>query len=1146
MPDSLVIPYSKALGRSSKVWTPTEMALADFFKMLDKPMPGEKGSVGCFTPARFKENIRSKLTATEIHMIVLDLDIHCQKKRILDRIKSLGVLVHLSSTASHGLTFTEVGVIEFDTYRAQRLMEGFAGTEETLVAEWLTKCKGHHSSLIPVTGVRVQPITKRTTEEKADGTTRIVVEHKLKIFHNPIHKFRILIPLAVPWRAADYASPTEAADAWAELYLRTIDTVDLPCDEVCRTPDRLIYFTAIPDEDADRRTLACHCTIQGPLFEPRTLPTARIRPPAPPKLRHGAMGTELRVEGGRRCFDVTHAEWVDPVTNRPIDVLEWYRTIGRRFRISDALRARGVAVSDNRDDGYDGQVHWLCPYEGEHSPTNGGFFTKNARTNEELGERAYGSEKGWTEFVCTCGHHTCDGRHKLDFILKFLDLGMLTIDDLYNEEFLVTAGLYDEFGEIIAEDARGTETGDDDLAALDAQAGEMAAKSAKPKQQRTLAELFLTGTDDLRKALESRRSDPDKKAKIDKAWEGLRGEGSVAWLDAAAETEGENGHDWLCSCAAKLIHEDPARIANPGIAGALYALSESKHSETYQRLKNALTSKDFGKPVVTGTEWDKQIKKAAKAVKSASNKVTTESRDVDTTKPTVLCFGGRIGEAAAKFDDIIAAMDPPIVFYRNGLVKVVSDPITTIVDDVIKLAVGSYTVDPLLDPDACGIISNHVQCIKEGVKGAITYIDPPSNYVSTWRTMGNSKVPTLRALTQIPIIRRDGSIMTEPGYDRETFIYHCGNVIVDVPETPTKEDVESSLSKLLTPFSGFPFVSKSSPRNDDIDRAVLLAAIFSLALRPQISISPIIAVSARSSRTGKGLLVSSICTLVTGANATTVAPVNSKDPEVVSEEHRKRITTFLKKAPAAVHFDNETGAFGSDPLCTLLTTPIWEDRKLSTNDMVRVPNTSQLFVSGNNIGMLADMVGRSLIINMDAEEERPESRTFDIPDLESFIKQNRTILLSALFTILRAYRQAGRPGAGTGRLGAFEQWSDDVGACVRWLGFPNPKDCQNQLIEIDESRSKLEILLSNWFRMIADKPVTARELTQYLERGAMDDSEPAALVKDALGPFRVKSPIVVGRYLNTLKGAISGGYRLSIEKDQAANTMKYAVTQFKK
>lgn len=57
------------------------------------------------------------------------------------------------------------------------------------------------------------------------------------------------------------------------------------------------------------------------------------------------------------------------------------------------------------------------------------------------------------------------------------------------------------------------------------------------------------------------------------------------------------------------------------------------------------------------------------------------------------------------------------------------------------------------------------------------------------------------------------------------------------------------------------------------------------------------------------------------------------------------------------------------------------------------------------------MVRRTLKLTLDPECERPELRTFEIPNLIAHLRANRQRLLSALFTILRGYRQAAWPGA---------------------------------------------------------------------------------------------------------------------------------------
>jgi putative DNA primase/helicase len=285
--------------------------------------------------------------------------------------------------------------------------------------------------------------------------------------------------------------------------------------------------------------------------------------------------------------------------------------------------------------------------------------------------------------------------------------------------------------------------------------------------------------------------------------------------------------------------------------------------------------------------------------------------------------------------------------------------------------------------------------------------------------------------------------------------------------------------ELLSPFTEFPFTTGRRRQGEDVDRAVLLAAIFGTILRSSLKTAPLVGVSATSPRTGKGLLIEAISTLATGVDATTLPPAEA--PSAPGEEDRKRITSLLMQGTQVAHLDNLTAPLGSDPLCTLLTTDRWSDRVLGANTSVTLPSRMQMFASGNNLRVRGDMVQRSIMLKLDAGVERPELRRFREPDLIGLIKKDRAKLLSAAFTILRAYRLAGRPGGGEAPLGRFEEWSREVAGCVRWLGFPDPIASQNTMLQEDPEAAALSKFLAAWHALFGTEERTASRALEEAE-----------------------------------------------------------------
>jgi len=93
------------------------------------------------------------------------------------------------------------------------------------------------------------------------------------------------------------------------------------------------------------------------------------------------------------------------------------------------------------------------------------------------------------------------------------------------------------------------------------------------------------------------------------------------------------------------------------------------------------------------------------------------------------------------------------------------------------------------------------------------------------------------------------------------------------------------------------------------------------------------------------------------------------------------------------------------------------------------------------------------LLQLDAGIENPEMRKFNNPDIVQTIEQNRGRYLSALFTIIKAYRQSDDEDIEI--LGRFEEWSRSVCAPIVWLGYPNPILSQNRLKEEDPETDEL-------------------------------------------------------------------------------------------
>jgi hypothetical protein len=222
--------------------------------------------------------------------------------------------------------------------------------------------------------------------------------------------------------------------------------------------------------------------------------------------------------------------------------------------------------------------------------------------------------------------------------------------------------------------------------------------------------------------------------------------------------------------------------------------------------------------------------------------------------------------------------------------------------------------------------------------------------------------------------------------------------------------------------------------------------------------------------------VDAIATLLTGE------PASKKAQARTDEEDEKRILGDILRAAPMVVIDNVTRPLGSPALDAALTTAIYEGRVLGVTGTVTARNTVTFFATGNNVNFAGDTSRRALRIRMESPHENPEERTdFKHPDLLKWIRAERSRLLSAALTVLRAYVVAGRPKVDLKPWGSFSEWSEAVRAPLAWLGLPDPGDARGSAFDaLDESKEELRGVLEGIIEVTNGQWLLAREILDKL------------------------------------------------------------------
>lgn len=483
--------------------------------------------------------------------------------------------------------------------------------------------------------------------------------------------------------------------------------------------------------------------------------------------------------------------------------------------------------------------------------------------------------------------------------------------------------------------------------------------------------------------------------------------------------------------------------------------------------------------------------------------------------PQIIVSGVQLGDLTAQgLSALERANTPPVIFVRSGSpCRIVRDEDSQpVVDGIDKTkmrarlaAVGTfYSIDH---------------------QGGYVGANPPMFLAENILAQGAWDFPPLVGIARSPILRRDGTICTTPGYDAGSKLYYCpdpGLVIPPIPENPSPDEVKAAKDAIIDLIIEFPFADAASQAN-------ALAILLSIIMRPMISGHvPLVIVDAPTQGTGKTLMVT-----VLGIVAIGLVCGESIPDKQNADEWRKKITSVLRKGMPLVLLDNvpDNSTIDAPPLAAMLTTHMWSDRLLNTNDSVQLLSRSIWVATGNNLRVAGDMPRRCYTVRMDANAERPWTRTgFRHADLEQFAMTNRGHLLAAIFTLIRSWFAAGKPKADVPAFGSFHEWAETIGCVLAHVGIEGFLGNLGDIRAVqDEDTLQWQGFFARWWEVFGDHAVTADDVATRMLTQAHVSNEPlpdVLLVNKDKGEGSLKRSI--GRNLSRLTGRIFDGRKLCV------------------
>jgi hypothetical protein len=446
------------------------------------------------------------------------------------------------------------------------------------------------------------------------------------------------------------------------------------------------------------------------------------------------------------------------------------------------------------------------------------------------------------------------------------------------------------------------------------------------------------------------------------------------------------------------------------------------------------------------------------------------------TRPVI-----RAGSGPQTIRALIKAIDSnqiPETYVTSGRVvhveQVSGSPTVIAGDEDSPLPVAATEVKP---PDLAALLAKHtVTCKTRHGKDkhgkAVTYdeeVTPPAAQLAA--ALAPKNWPRLRPLYGIagaPLLRPDGTLLQQPGYDKATGLYLASKVPLDhVPEHPTPEQVKAARAFLLDDFlHDFPWV-------DDADRANYLGVFATPILRRYLrTLIPFTVITATMPSSGKTILTCGPGMLY----GQRVLTWTNDDAEL-----RKAITAVMADPVGTVIFDNlaEGTVINSPVLARLITDRTWADRLLSTNVTASYANDRLWSATGNNLRLGGDMATRTVMIRLDPNMPRPEERTgFTIPDLDQWIltPANQRQVLWNLLVLVIDWTASGAPRKQGVAMRQFTPWAEAIG------GFLDHHDVKGFLANAesvrgaDDDDAAWTSFLSRWQKIHGEKWLTSHEL----------------------------------------------------------------------
>jgi hypothetical protein len=490
-----------------------------------------------------------------------------------------------------------------------------------------------------------------------------------------------------------------------------------------------------------------------------------------------------------------------------------------------------------------------------------------------------------------------------------------------------------------------------------------------------------------------------------------------------------------------------------------------------------------------------QAQAAALAARRARLAARTDPRpqvmapgEIDPVRPVMITINRILGRSTAT--------EPPMRSNDGTMTKVRKIPIPKMHAFGRRAEDGS----PLPPPDQWVLYRLDEKEVAELLEEYIDYVDGDGEsvrlltfYVRHFVQRHDHRLPTVDAVTTLPIVLEDGTLLAPDGLDRDrgvVFKIDPGlRAILPRREDCTEEAVREATKYLCDEWL-------CDVATDLTGKAALIAADLTMIERTLLANRPAFWVTAGQRGIGKTITLAMLIAAILGDWP--AASAWSTD----ENERRKSLLGYLRYGVAYILWDNigrgeQISCPHIERSCTSTT---YSDRLLGASEIVTAPATTIHFFTGNNIGPKGDLASRSIEIRLAVDRADPENRPYKHPDPIAWTQANRNEILRSLYTILLGNPLFSWPAGTIEPETRFKDWWRLVGCAVEHamttIGQPLKfKDVfLNQEADEEDSTSLADALAV--MRQLLVKMVTPQR-TEWVKNVEFKATDVADLINDA-------------------------------------------------